>query len=164
MRTITEYLINLFRSTRLYEMARSQQECEDRVSSQTKNILENLVLIIYFGISDFHTININHWKEELIISILNAADFRPKKDNSISRRARIVERTFKKDDMWDYDQIYSRIQKKFYDEKETCWPENKESQQYLDQAILGTISYMDDIVDLIVKYDLISIKEWVKKL
>lgn len=164
MGTITDYLIDLLRSTRLYEMARSQQECEDRVSSQTKNILENLVLIIYFGISNFHTININHWKEELIVSILNAADFRPKKDNSISHRTRIVERTFKKDDMWDYDQIYSRIQKKFYNEKETCWPYGNDSQYYLDQAILGTMMRMNDIVDLIVKNNLISIKEWVKKI
>lgn len=65
MKTIQEFLIDILRSTQLYEMAENQSNCEKNVKSQIRNILENLTLINYFNISGLPATNINHWKSEL---------------------------------------------------------------------------------------------------
>lgn len=163
MKTLQEFLIDILRNSYIYEMAEKQSECENIVKSQLKNILENLTLINYFGISRLPTTNIRHWKNELIAAIFNAADFNVKKDRSEGRRIRIVKRVFDEKDMKDYDRIYNRIFQKFDKENETQ-QSNKNFNEWLDQAILATINQIDDIMDLIVKQNNQKIKEWVEKL
>lgn len=62
MRTLQEFFIDALRSTHLYEMAKSQDKCEKTVLSQLNNILENIILLNYFKISELPSLNIEHWK------------------------------------------------------------------------------------------------------
>lgn len=162
MRTIQEYLIDILRSTRLYEMTESQRECENTVRSQIWNILENLTLINYFKVSQLYTTNIEHWKDELVAAIFNASRFKPKKDSSEGRRRRIVKRIFDEKDVWDYNRVYDSVQAKFYKESETQYPDNSNSDEWLDEAVLNTIGMMEDILELIVKQNTRSIKDWIQ--
>jgi hypothetical protein len=144
-------------------MAKRQSECEDQIRSQRLNIVENLVLLNYFKISGLPTTNINHWKAELKAAISKASDFKMKNDNSIGRRQRIVSRVFNQEDMTDYKMTYNRAENKFYDEKETQYPDNKESVEWLDEAVIATINQMSDIQELIVKYDMAEVNNWLKR-
>lgn len=163
MRTLREFLIDTLTNTQLFEMAKNQQKCEDTVRSQINNIRENLSLILYFNISKLQTINLKHWKHELAINLLNAANFNVKKDKSIGRRKRIVERVFDEEDFKDYEIFNDCVFIKFDDEKEVQQG-NPMYQQWLDQAIISSINLTDEIIDLIANRNINQIKSWVNKL
>lgn len=163
MKTIQEFLIDILRSTQLYEMAENQSNCEKNVKSQIRNILENLTLINYFNISGLPTTNINHWKSELSSAIYNAADFNIKKDRSIGRRQRIVKRSFEDRDAKEYKNILWVVLPKFVYEKETQ-SYNDHFDEWLDQAILRTINQLDVIIELIVNKNVNQIRNWIKEL
>lgn len=163
MKTLTEYFIDGLRSTRLYEMAKNQSDCEDIVRSECTNILENLFLLNYFEISKLPTRNIAHWKDELETSITNAGKFKVKQDNSTNRRSRIIERVFNEEDMRDYDMVYKTIIRKVYKEKETQHNTNNNSESWIDEAIIATINMMDDIEALIVEHSFIETMKWTDK-
>ena len=169
MKTILEYLIDGIRSTYLYEMAKNQDKCEDIVDSQFNNIIENLVLIHYFRISELPTYNINHWKKELRTAIYNAYKFRIKNDNSEKRRERLVKRVFDENDSKDYNEIRYKILPKIKEESETLWKRSStfssaQLRDWLDEAIISSINQMDDIIELIVKHDPEITENWVEKL
>ena len=163
MRTLRELLIDTLTNTQIFEMAKNQQKCEDTVRSQINNIRENLSLILYFNISKLQTINLKHWKHELAINLLNAANFNVKKDKSIGRRKRIVERVFDEEDFKDYEIFNDCVFIKFDDEKEVQQG-NPMHQQWLDQAIISAINLTDEIIDLIANRNINQIKSWVNKL
>lgn len=164
MKTLQEYLIDCLRSTYIYEMSERQKDCEDTVKSECRNILENITLINYFRISELHTTNIGHWKDELDTAIRNAWSYKMKKDNSEGRRRRITNRAFEEKDMHEYNEIYDRVVGKFRKENETMYPSNKQSAEWLDEAIRRTMSQIDTIKELIIKRDHNGLYRFINKL
>lgn len=165
MKTLEEYLIDYISHTHIYEIAKSQDKCKDVVRSECKNILINLTLINYFGISELYTTNIEHWKDELETAINNASDFTVKKDKSVSRRRRIVDAVFEEEDMYKYDRIFHRVYRKFEKEKEAQYPDNPLSAEWLDAAIKLTIDQLGVVKMMISEYDNhLIIKKFLKTL
>ena len=161
MKTLQEVLIDALRSTRLYEMAYSQNKCEDMIAAQCDNILENLVLLNYFKVSKLDSLNIQHWKEELDTAIYNAGKFRLKDNNSTKRRERLVNRVFIIEDMNIPKEILKRVKKKLRKESETQYPEHPNSKEWLGEAIAALLNQLDDIKHLIVNFDDVQIENWV---
>ena len=162
MRTLKEFLIETLMSTHLYEMAKSQDKCEETVHSQINNILENTVLLNYFKISGIYSTNISHWKNELFIAVLNAGKFKPKGDSSIERRKRIVNRVFSEEEVKTYDYIYDSVIGKMYSEKETNFDrKNKIYVEWLDEAIAATMNLIDSIKELITNKNTPKTQDWI---
>jgi hypothetical protein len=162
MKTLKEILIDALRSTHLYEMAKSQDKCEKTVLSQLNNILENIILLNYFKISELPSLNIEHWKNELFIAILNAGKFRPKGDNSKDRRSRIVNRVFNEEEVKTYEYIHDSVIGKMYIEKETTFDmKNKITLEWLDESIAAALNLIDSLKELIVDRNSVKTREWV---
>ena len=164
MRTLKEFLIETLMETPLFEMAENQSKCENNVKSQCQNILENLILLNYFKVSELYTTNISHWKNELCTSIFNAGDFQVKKDKSVRRRERIVKRAFDERDMYNAKVLENRIERKMDLEKEAQYDSNPKSKEWLGEAISMTLNQMQDIEALIVYNSWNEIKQWINKI
>ena len=163
MRTLKEFLIETLMETSIFEMAENQSKCEDNVKSQCKNILENLILLNYFKVSELYTTNISHWKNELCTSIFNAGDFQVKKDKSVKRRERIVKRAFDDRDMYDAYMLAHRIERKMDLEKEAQYNSNPKSKEWLGEAIAMALNQLQDVEALIVFNSWKEIKQWTNK-
>lgn len=164
MKPLQEYMTDMLRSTHMYEMAKSQDKCEECVRGQCDNILENITLINYFRISELYTTNIGHWKDELTGAIYNASKFNLKGNNDITRRLRLVDRVFREEDMCVYDNVVYRVELKFKREEETQYKTHKDAVEWLDKAVLRTISQIDTIKRLIAEKNTQKISHFVGQL
>lgn len=150
MKTLREYLIDLYTSIPLYEMAEQQKECERRVKSYLHQIIENTALVAYFCISGLHTTNLGHWKNELIAALWNACNFKLKGDNSTPRRKRLIARCFNEVEARNTMLIEGTIKAKFRTEQETGYRTNKNVEEYIGETVAVVKNMMDDIEELLV--------------
>lgn len=162
MKTLLEYIIDVLTSTRIYEMAEQQKDCERRVKSYLDGIIENALLLTYFGITKRHTTNTNHLKNELVAAVWNAGHFTLKQNNGAERRRRLVARCIKEREADTYQYIREIMKYKFSEEEETGFDVMRYNDS-VEETVVAVQNQMKDFAELIVNGNIYSIQEYVRR-
>lgn len=113
MNRLSEYIIEQFSKTKLFEMALDRTDYIRLVSNLLPQIVENWCLIRYCSLYDKNNLNKNHWKQEL-----DSYCYRLYNTKTKNNKKKILEQVIIRDnELNDINVVYKWLQRKFRIEK-----------------------------------------------